>query len=158
MYVNDSTCPVQLHQLRLLPIPVSSEEHLIIAGPWRYAAVGSITVGDQAIAALDLGILPFDEWGDMQMPLRISSMIDLPARFNFPIDGGSWSISEETAHELFTSVAYMRHVKLAAGQIWTADFEAVNAKVQELHLDAGNAISEKQPEGRTTPGAGKKGP
>jgi len=138
--INDTGCALQLGNVGILPY--HQPAYAYSPEQWEFLSSGDAHL-KQAVTAVDVGFVMFDAWGaPVSIPLEVSHLEDLPSDYKFNLRS-QWNASEADAISLFTSIAYVRHVRLTDGSIWTADFDLVKSKVGQLNLDGVDLTREK---------------
>jgi hypothetical protein len=145
--LHDPSLPIELAETPGVALGYKSESY---SGKFQWHAKYQI-VAKQPVTALDISFVLLDIWGERLQTLRDETIRDIPA--NVPTELESvWDMyPEENAVRFYTSIAFVRGVRLGDGRIIKADIDSVVQQIRKFSEKFDPA--ELQPLTPGTPGA-----
>ena len=122
--INDESLPVRIARFYGLSTKYDTEDRR-----WLYEARYVLEVREP-VAAIEIKIIPFNIWGEMDRPLSATEIEDFSV--NSRSITSTWRSSESDAIQHHASIAYVSAVRLFNGRILRANSETVVQEAKQL--------------------------
>ncbi|MDD4153734.1 MAG: hypothetical protein PHD91_08480 [bacterium] len=123
--IDDSTCPVQLSNMGLLPN----------FSDRSYVATGSV-VAKEDVSAFEVLYLLYDVFGEHMATLSTTVVADLSTEKSYDLKKAerSWHASVNDIYRLYNIVIFVTNVRTAKGKVWHYRSREISDELKKIEL------------------------